>query len=176
MAAKATRILTATASRLSLGEHIMSVRDRILTWLMEHGVHYKHLTHDPTPTSEDAALARGEELRIGGKALLLKVNDSFHLFVLPADRKMDSAAIKRKFKAKKLRFATADELATHTGLVPGAVPPFGEPILPFDVFVDRALTQNDRIAFNAGSLTDSVVMSMTDYLRLARPALTDFSI
>jgi hypothetical protein len=30
---------------------------------------------------------------------------------------------------------------------------------------------NERIAFNAGSLTDSVILAMTDYLRLAQPRL-----
>jgi hypothetical protein len=28
---------------------------------------------------------------------------------------------------------------------------------------------NDRIAFNAGSLTDSMILGMEDYLRVARP-------
>jgi prolyl-tRNA editing enzyme YbaK/EbsC (Cys-tRNA(Pro) deacylase) len=69
-----------------------------------------------------------------------------------------------------LRFATADELKAATGLVPGSVPPFGRPILPFDLYLDSALTSNDRIAFNAGSLTDSMIVPMVDYLRVAQPA------
>jgi hypothetical protein len=28
---------------------------------------------------------------------------------------------------------------------------------------------NDRIAFNAGSLTDSIILAMPDYLRIAAP-------
>jgi Ala-tRNA(Pro) deacylase len=56
-----------------------------------------------------------------------------------------------------------------TGLVPGSVPPFGRPILPFDLYLDEALRTNDRIAFNAGSLTDSIILAMPDYLRIAAP-------
>jgi Ala-tRNA(Pro) deacylase len=56
-----------------------------------------------------------------------------------------------------------------TGLVPGCVPPFGKPVLPFDLFVDAAIRENDRIAFNAGSLTNSVIMGVDDYLRVADP-------
>jgi prolyl-tRNA editing enzyme YbaK/EbsC (Cys-tRNA(Pro) deacylase) len=58
---------------------------------------------------------------------------------------------------------------TMTGLVPGSVPPFGRPILPFDLYVDDSIPANDRIAFNAGTLTDSIIMSVPDYLRVARP-------
>ena len=56
-----------------------------------------------------------------------------------------------------------------TGLVPGSVPPFGIPVLPFPLFVDAAIVENDRIAFNAGLLTDSVILSTADYLQIAQP-------
>ena len=55
------------------------------------------------------------------------------------------------------------------GLVPGSVPPFGQPILPFPLYVDEAIEQNERIAFNAGSMTDSIILGVPDYLRLASP-------
>ena len=96
-------------------------------------------------------------------------DDEFALFVLPADRKVDSGAIRRELQFRRLRFATREELATLTGLVPGSVPPFGRPILPLTLYVDAAVCDNDRIAFNAGSLTDSIILSRDDYLRLASP-------
>jgi len=36
--------------------------------------------------------------------------------------------------------------------------------------VDSAIASNDRIAFNAGSLTDSMILPIADYLRVAKPA------
>src|ERR1700689_1440724 len=101
--------------------------DRIRAWLTNEGISFREVRHEPTRTSEDSARARGEKLRVGGKALLIKVDETFRLFVLRADRKLDSAAVKRRFGARKIRFATADELAGLTGLVPGSVPPFGQP-------------------------------------------------
>ena len=108
--------------------------------------------------------------------MLLKTDDVFRLFVLPADRKLDSAAVKRHLGVKKTRFATADELKELTGLVPGSVPPFGPPILPFELYVDEAIRGNERIAFNAGSLTDSIILATADYLKVARPSTFAFSI
>jgi Ala-tRNA(Pro) deacylase len=62
-----------------------------------------------------------------------------------------------------------------TGLTPGAVPPFGRPILPFDLSVDSSILENQRIAFNAGSLTTSIIMSVKDYVRVAQPIIFSFS-
>lgn len=131
---------------------------------------FRVVHHPPTRTSEESAAARGEPLHLGGKALLLKAeDDQFRLFILPADAKLDSQAIRQELGLKKTRFASAEELLELTGLVPGSVPPFGRPILPFDLYVDQGIAENDRIAFNAGSLTDSIILPTADYLRAAQP-------
>ena len=150
--------------------------DQIRAWLSAEGVPFREVHHEPTRTSEDSARARGEELQVGGKALLLKVDDVYRLFVLSADRKLDSPAIKRHFGARKTRFATPEELADLTGLVPGSVPPFGEPVLPFPLYADPSVFENESIAFNAGSLTDSIVMPAGDYRRLAVPEVFAFAV
>jgi Ala-tRNA(Pro) deacylase len=147
----------------------------IRDWLARENVAAREAHHAPTRTSEESARARGEEMRVGGKALLIKVDDTFRLFVLSADRKLDSAAIKQHFGAKRTRFATPEELMRMTGLVPGCVPPFGAPILPFPLYTDPSVFENDRVAFNAGSLTDSMVIPIEDYRRLAKPEVFRFS-
>ena len=98
------------------------------------------------------------------------------LFVLSAARKIDSQKIKARFGTKRLRFATPEELLELTGLVPGSVPPFGRPILPFDLYLDSSVTKNEKIAFNAGSLTTSIIMNCRDYLDLVSTEVFDFSI
>lgn len=149
---------------------------RICRFLDEQGAPYRTVHHAPTSTSEESAAARGEDLRIGGKALLVKVGDAFKLFVLSAALKLDSDAVRELCHVKKTRFASKDELLELTGLVPGSVPPFGRPILPFDLFVDESIAANERIAFNAGSLSDSIIMATSDYLRIAKPTICQISI
>jgi prolyl-tRNA editing enzyme YbaK/EbsC (Cys-tRNA(Pro) deacylase) len=152
-----------------------TVLDAIREWLKRENVPMREAHHEPTRTSEESARARGEEMRAGGKALVIKVDDTFRLFVLSADRKLDSAAIKQHFGAKRTRFATPEELMQMTGLVPGSVPPFGAPILPFPLYTDPSVFENDRVAFNAGSLTDSMVIPIEDYRRLAQPEVFRFA-
>jgi len=138
-----------------MGEQVLS---RIRQMLAQAGVPYREITHPPTFTSVESAAARGEELGVGAKALLLRTDDVFRLFVVPADKRLDSAAVRDHLGLKGLRFATRQELDEATGLVPGAVPPFGEPILPFELFADLSIgAAHDKVAFNAGALTVSIV-------------------
>jgi Ala-tRNA(Pro) deacylase len=140
------------------------------------GATYRQIDHAPTRTSEESAAARSEPLEVGGKALVLKVGDGFGLFVLSAARSLDADALRRRFGVKRVRFATPEELLAQTGLVPGSVPPFGQPVLPLTLHADRSVLANGRIAFNAGSLTSSLVVSVEDWLRVARPAeILDFA-
>ena len=152
-----------------------TVYQRIKALLAERGVPYREMHHPPTRTSEESARARGEEMAVGGKALVLMVKGEFRLFVLSAALKLDSRKIKDRFGTRKLRFATREELFELTGLEPGAVPPFGPPVLPFRLHLDPSILRNDRIAFNAGSLTDSILLSVPDYLTLVEPEIFDFS-
>jgi Ala-tRNA(Pro) deacylase len=149
--------------------------ERIRSLLDSAGADYETVHHAPTRTSKESARARGEKLSVGGKALVLKVDKSFMLFVLSAAKRLDSIKIKRRFDAKRIRFASASELLELTGLVPGSVPPIGRPLYDIDLYVDRSVILNERIAFNAGSLTESVIMAVSDYLEIARPVIFDFS-
>ena len=153
-----------------------SIFEEICDFLERNNIRYRAVQHEPTKTSEESAKARGESLEVGGKALLIKLGPvDFRLFVLSAVKKFDSKKVKKLFGAKSIRFANAEELSSLTGLVPGSVPPFGEPILPFPLYADSLITQNPKIAFNAGSLTDSIIMPMEDYLRIACPEVLEFS-
>ena len=140
------------------------------------GVEFREIHHQPTLTSAESAAARGEELGVGAKALLLKVDEQFAVFVLPADLQLDSASVRKHFSAKRVRFATAEELRELTGLVPGSLPPFGRPLLSFELYADNSLgIRHNRVAFNAGSLTDSIVMSAADWEAIAKPKRFDFA-
>lgn len=152
-------------------DHFTAIKE----WLDSRSISYREVHHPPTATSEESARARGEDISVGGKALLLKVDDTFRLFVLSAALRVDAGRIRKHFGARKLRFATPEELHEFTGLVPGAVPPFGEPITPFELYVDSSVARNDRIAFNAGSLTDSLILSSRDYLEVAAAEVFEFS-
>lgn len=124
---------------------------------------YSSLTHEPTPTCEESAIARAEDIKIGGKTLLLKDKSDFRLFVLSAAKAFDSQKARKLLGSSKLRFASKDELKELVGVESGALPPFGRPLIPFDLYIDPSILDNEKIAFNAGLLTCSFIMNTQDW-------------
>ncbi len=151
------------------------VLSRIVTFLDAAGCPYETIEHGAVSTAREAAAARGTGLGEGAKAILLKYDDRFGIFVLNAALQIRSARIRRGLRVRRTRFATRDELRAMTGLLPGAVPPFGEPILPFPLLVDPSVDQNRTLVFTAGCRTTSIRMATTDYRRVAQPRLLAFA-
>jgi len=134
-----------------------SVFDQVVNVLKEHGIAFQVLRHEPAHTSEEAARIRGTPLASGAKALICKGEDRFVMFVVPADRKLDSHAVRRAKGWRKLRFATREEVLELTGLAPGSIPPFGS-LFGLPTLCDERLGDNDVINFNAGDHSISVSM------------------
>jgi Ala-tRNA(Pro) deacylase len=166
---KARVALVAGARTLQAGMNA-TLHDHLVAWLNQAGAAYRLVTHPPTPTSADAARERGEPLGCGAKALVVKADGQFRLLVIPADRKLDSRLARKNLGLRELRFATPEELAATVGLPPGAIPPFGEPLLHLPLAADVAVGQRfPQVAFNAASLTASIIMAAADWERLAKP-------
>jgi Ala-tRNA(Pro) deacylase len=151
-----------------------SVFQRVEHLLKQHGASFEVLRHQPVFTSEEAAAVRGVALSTGAKALICKVDDRFVMFVIPADRKLDSKRVRQALGIRALRFAAPDELLALTGLAPGAVPPFGS-LFNLRTHCDARLAENERINFNAGDHTISVSLRCTDYLQVEKPTLGSFT-
>ena len=147
--------------------------NRITDLLESNKIAYSIKEHSPTLTSEDSARERKDDLSIGAKALVIKAGTQFILVVISASLKLNSKKLKKSIKSKSIRFATADELKEMTNLVPGSVPPFGEPVLPFPLYIDLSIQNLENIAFNAGFLTKSIKMSASDYVNISQGTLIE---
>ena len=147
---------------------------RIEELLSSHGVAFDVLRHEPVFTSEQAAEVRGTPLSSGAKALICKGDDEWVLFVMPADLRLASKAVRRARGWRKLRFAMREEVGELTGLKPGAIPPFGS-LFGLPTLCDSRLAENETINFNAGDHTVSISMAYDDYVRTENPQLGNFA-
>lgn len=152
----------------------MSVFEQVEGLLAQHGVAYQVLRHEPVHTSEEAARVRGTPLASGAKALICKGDQTVIMFVVPADRKLDSHAVRRARGWRKLRFATREEVLALTGLAPGSIPPFGS-LFGLSTFCDERLGSSEVINFNAGDHRISVSMRYADYVQVEKPTLGTFA-
>jgi nondiscriminating aspartyl-tRNA synthetase len=165
--------------RLSVtGKKIVSsstpLHEKLLTFLKEKQVEFKHLDHQETKTSEDSAKARGTRLEQGAKALLMFADNNPILIVLSAAHKLNNSAFKKEFNFKDLRMATPEEVIKISTVPIGAVPPFGN-LFNTPVYVDKNLLSETEIAFNAGSKTNSIIMKSADLVKLINPILGDYA-
>ena len=151
-----------------------SVFERLTVLLDDHQVIYDVSRHAPVFTSEEAARVRGAALASGAKALICKAGDNFVLFVMPADRRLDSKRARKALGVRGMRFATRDEVEQLTTLLPGSIPPFGS-LFGFATYCDENLTAQTRINFNAGDHSISVNMACADYLAVEQPAMGQYT-
>jgi Ala-tRNA(Pro) deacylase len=149
--------------------------NKIRHFLEENGISYTYKEHEEVRTSEEAAKARGEDIKIGAKAMVLKCDDRFIMFILSAALKIDNKKIKTIAGAKSLRFATPEEVMSLTDCVPGSVPPFPN-LLGLESYVDKSVFSNEYMAFNCGERTKSIKMKTQDYMSLLNPRIEEFSI
>lgn len=153
----------------------MAAFSKLKQFLDEKSVSYEFKEHEEVRTSEEAARARGEDIRIGAKAMILKCDEKFVMLILSAAKKIDSKKVKRLLSCGSLRFATPDEVTQLTGCLPGGVPPFAG-IFGLELLVDKSILENEFMAFNAGERTKSLKLKTEDYLRLLKPRIEEFSI
>ena len=152
----------------------MTVFERLVELLNTKGARFEESRHAPVFTSEEAAKVRGTSLSSGAKALICKADGTFALFVLPGDRRLDSRAVRKAFGFRSLRFATRDEVAQLTTLLPGSIPPFGS-LFGFVTYCDEHLAREPRINFNAADHSISISMTFGDYESAEQPRLGPIS-
>ncbi len=149
--------------------------DQLMQLLETHNARFRVIAHLPEGKSQDVARIRGTTESQGAKAMLCKSRhnpDVFVLSVLPGNARLDFRRVAETAGIKKATLASTEEVMVETGCVIGAVPPFTfSPRIA--LLVDPTLVeQHAEIAFNAGRLDRSIVLSSEDYLRIAAPKVS----
>lgn len=140
---------------------------------------FDYFEHEPVTTSEQAAQVRtGYTLKQGAKALIIRYVDenktaTFTMLVIPGDKRLNNAKVKKLLNTKDMRFANAEEIDKVTsGVKIGGIPPFGN-LFGLQVYVDKSVFENEKIIFNAGDQRVSIGMRSGDYTKLVQPQLAD---
>ncbi len=152
----------------------MPVR-KLMEFLDNKNIRYVTIFHSQAYTAQEvAAYAHipGKEL---AKTVMVKIDGKMVMAVLSASDKVDFDSLKKAVGANKVELASEQEIE---GLFPeceiGAMPPFGN-LYEMQVFVEKNLTEDTEIAFNAGSYTELIRLSYKDFERLVKPTVVKFS-
>lgn len=143
--------------------------EAIKNYLDTHHVHYESIKHQAAYTAQEIAAAAhipGKEL---AKTVVVKMDGRFAMIVLPANRKINLKMLKEASGAKELELARESMFTdVFPDCEPGAMPPFGN-LYQIETYVAEALTEDDTIAFNAGSHTELIKMAYKDFDHLVHP-------
>jgi Ala-tRNA(Pro) deacylase len=139
-------------------------------------VKYVVITHSPAHTAQEIAAAAhipGKEM---AKTVMVKMDGEMVMVVLPASAKVELGRLLDATGADEVELAQEREFKhLFPGCELGAMPPFGN-LFGLATFVAEELTEDEEIAFNAGTATDLIRMRYEDYARLVQPRSLPFRI
>jgi Ala-tRNA(Pro) deacylase len=148
---------------------------QLIEFLDKHHVKYVTITHSTAYTAQEIAHSAhvpGEEL---AKTVIVKLDGKMVMAVLPAPAKVDVDRLRELTGAGKAELARESEFRDRfPDCEVGAEPPFGN-LYELDVFVDSSLTEDENIAFNAGSHTELIRLAYRDFETLVNPRVADFT-
>jgi Ala-tRNA(Pro) deacylase len=149
--------------------------NKVRTFLDTHYVPYVVISHSKAFTAQGIAAVShisGKEL---AKTVIVKLDGALAMAVLPASFHIDLQSLKRAVGVRSAELATESEFRQHfPDCETGAMPPFGN-LYGIPVYVDATLTEDEEIAFNAGSHRELIKLAYADFERLVQPLVLDFA-
>jgi len=148
----------------------MTLLEHIVELLRDAAVPYEVIHHGTDYTAQRTAQDTHTPGRQFAKTVLLKIDGTFALAILPAPRVVDLEVIQQALGASEVRLASEPEIAERfPECEVGALPPFG-PLFDVAVFVNLDLHDDELVTFTAGTHQDSIRMRCGDLKRLAGAA------
>ena len=148
---------------------------KLKDFLDRNRVEYVSISHSPAYTAQKVAALAHVKGRNLAKAVMIKVDGKMAMAVLPAKYRIDLQLLRAETGAREVELAPETEFENlFPNCDTGAEPPFGN-LWDLPVYVDRTLTQDEEIAFNAGSHSELLQLSYADYARLVKPRVIAFS-
>lgn len=149
---------------------------KLKSFLDEHSVKYVTINHSRAFTAQEVAASAhipGKEL---AKVVIIKIGDKMAMAVLPASYKVDFDQLRRALGTEDVELARERDFKE---LFPdcdvGAMPPFGN-LYDMDVYVAQSLREDEEIAFSAGTHSELIRLSYSDFERLVKPSVLQFSV
>jgi Ala-tRNA(Pro) deacylase len=138
-------------------------------------VKYVAIQHSMAFTAQEIA----ESVHVPGKMLaktvVVNLDGEMAMVVLRATDQVSLERLAKVLGVKRAALAReTDFLHRFEDCEVGAMPPFGN-LYGMPLYMDRTLSEQPEIVFNAGSHLEVVRMAFRDYARLASPNLIDLS-
>ena len=147
---------------------------KLKEFLDENQVKYVTVTHSPAYTARQIAVSAHIPAKELAKSVILMADDKAVMVVVPASQRVALGRMRKIIGAEAVCLADESQFqALFPGCELGAMPPFGN-LYGMEVYVSDKLSEDELIAFNAGSHTELVRMAYSDFACLVKPAVVEF--
>lgn len=154
----------------------MTCRERLEQYFREQGVKYEVTAHPEVYTAQEVAAVEHVPGKFVAKVVMALVDGTITALVLPAPHRVDMSKLKRALGAKEARLAREEEFGhLFPDCEVGAMPPFTN-LYTVPAVVDRVLSEDPKIVFNAGTHRETMTVAYKDFERLAAPRQVEFSV
>lgn len=154
---------------------LLKIPKQLIDCLKENKVDYEILHHPEAVTAQRIAQAEHVKGRRHAKVVMVKSGDEHLMTALPADHQIDLKKL-RKILGKAVSLDTEGEFKfLFPDCAVGAMPPLGN-LYGVPTYVDKSLSQEEYIVFEAGTHTDAIKLSYRDYEKVVKPQVADFAI
>jgi Uncharacterized conserved protein len=151
----------------------MPVR-KLIEFLRENNIKFVVISHSPAYTALEIAESAHIPGQVLAKTVMVDIDGQLAMAVLPASRMINLELLKESVGAENVILSCEQEFARRfPGCELGAMPPFGN-LFGMQVYVSPDLAEDDEIAFNAGSLSELILLSYKDFVRLVNPKVVKF--
>ena len=148
---------------------------KLKEFLDKEKVKYVNIMHSTAYTAQEVAASAHVTGREFAKTVIVELDGQMAMAVLPANRKIVLQDLREVTGSDQVKFASEEQFRQRfPECETGAMPPFGN-LYGMEVYVSESLTQNEEIAFNAGSHTEIIRMKFTDFERLVQPKVVSFT-
>ena len=150
--------------------------ERLEKYLGEHGVKFEVQHHREVYTMQEVAAELGEKGRYVAKVFIANADGKPVMLVLAAPDHVDYERVQLYLGAEHVERARENDFKRwFPDCEIGAMPPFGN-LYNVPVYLDRELSEQSHLTFQAGSHRDTLRIATSDYIRLVAPKVTRFAI
>jgi len=149
---------------------------KLKKFLDDNNIKYVIIRHSPAYTAQEVAgMAHipGKEM---AKTVMVSIKGKMTMFVLPASLKVDFSLLKKVVGVTDIELANEEEFKyMFPDCEIGAMPPFGN-LYNMEVWVEKSLSEDSEISFNACTHSELVKMTYKDFEKLVKPKIGTFAL
>ena len=154
---------------------------KLQKFLETNKIKYSLHEHKKVFTAHDEAQTQHLKTKEIAKVVLVKSDKAFALVIIPAQKYVDFAKVKKSLKANlpagkagKVSMARESDITKILKSKIGLIHPFGN-LYKLPALLDNYLAKQKKIMCSAGSYTESLEIKTSDFIKLANPAKGSFS-